>query len=146
MSKKTGAPVAKLRELSKRKAMAFRMGTAKPLASRNASTYHEKAVAFEAHRRAIHGTFNVQGIMVEEGGRNPIAAEVFHGDGLPSEGYEYKADGTFETRTPRPPKTAAERAAGDKRKSLASEVREGWRPRPFGAKRFGSVSGCYYTK
>jgi hypothetical protein len=146
MSKKTGAPVAKLREIAKRKAMAFRMGTIKPIITRTASTYHEKRIAYDAHRRAIHGTYNVKGVMVERGGRNPIAAETFHGDGLPSEGYVLNAEGKFETHAPKAPKTAAERAKADKRNSIASESRATFKPRPFGAKRFGCVSGSYLAK
>jgi hypothetical protein len=154
MSNKTGAPVAKLRELSKRKSMAFRMGTATPLLKRSASTYHEKRVAFEAHKRAIHG-LTINDKVVDHGGRNPIPvatyisktedtmAVTFRGDGLPNEGWDLDDNGKFAARTPPAPKTNAERAKADKRPTIKSEAKATFRPRAFGCKKYGMATGSY---
>jgi hypothetical protein len=113
---KTGGAVAKLEEKSKRNAVRFKLGTIKPMISRTKAPFHEKLVAYDAHRKLIAN------------GINP--APVFEGTGLPDEVVKV-------------PKTNAERAEADKRAPLKDEMVAGWKPRPFG-KRW--ASGCYLAK
>lgn len=117
---KTGRAVAKLQLKSKGNAMKFRMGTHKPIIARTTTPFHEKAVAFAAHKRAIHG-FERDGVVIDEGGRNPGPAECFRGDGLPDDSLA----------AVKPPKTMAERAKEDKRRALKDEMVEGWKPQRY---------------
>jgi hypothetical protein len=120
---KTGGWCKKLMDKSKSNASHLKLGRQRALIARppaKASTYHDKLVALEAHKRAIHGLV-IRGVVVEEGGRNPAPAECFAGDGLPD-------DSLAATK---PPKTNAERAKADKRNPLKHEMRNGWKPERF---------------
>lgn len=117
---KTGRAVAKLQLKSKANAMKFRMGTHKPIITRTTTPFHEKALAFRDHVRAIHGLV-VHGVVVDEGGRNPPPADTFRGDGLPDDSLA----------AIKPPKSMKERADADKRRPLKDEMVEGWKPQRY---------------
>lgn len=131
---KTGRAVAKLTEKSKQRAMKHKLGTHNAIVARTRSTYAEKVVAFELHKQSIHGFH--KGSIHNEGGRNPCprvtytkregddTAVTFRGDGLPCDALE----------SARAPKSNAERAKEDKRQSIKSEAREGWKPERYRTK------------
>ena len=108
MGSKSGGAVAKLAEKSKRNAVKFKLGSIKPMISRTKTPFHEKAIAYEAHRKLI-----ALGI-------NP--APIFEGTGLPDE-------------VVRVPKTNQERADADKRRPLKDEMVQGWKPGRYLTKR-----------
>jgi len=112
---KNGGAITKLQDKAKRNVLARKMGTIKPLVTRTASTFSEKRVALIEHRERI------------ERGSNPAAAECFRGDGLPDE----VIPGSKNWVSAKPPKSNQERAAEDKRNSLRSEWREGFRVQRF---------------
>jgi hypothetical protein len=124
-----GGAITKLQDKAKRNAMAKRMGTIKPILTRTKTPFADKAMAFAEHKRAIHGHM-VNGVMVDEGGRNPPPAMTFWGDGLPDE----VIPGSKNWSHVKAAKTNAERAAADKRNPIKSEVRDGWKPQSYSIK------------
>jgi hypothetical protein len=83
MSKNKSGPVTKLREKSKALGMRRALGSQRGLTVRITASYHEKAQAFEEHKRLIHGYRH--GNFVMQGGRNERAVECFRGDGFPDD-------------------------------------------------------------
>lgn len=122
---KTGGAVQKLSLKMQQRSTRLHKGTFKPLIARIDATYHEKVVAMKVHREMIHGREIVRRdgtIDHVGGGINPTA--VFEGTGLPDE------------VTVKAPKTNQERAAADKRNSLKSEWRDGFRPQAWAGRRW----------
>lgn len=116
---KTGRAVAKLLEKSKRNATNRALGTTRGVITRTKSTFAEKAVAFEAHRRLIQDhAINLGPRVTYTKRTGDDTATTFRGDGLPEE-------------VTRVAKTNAERAAEDKRAPIKDEVRTGWKPQRY---------------
>ena len=144
---KTGGWFKKLRDKQRKQATETKLGKQRAVITRVASTHADKRVSFEAHKRSIHG-LEVHGRVVDSGGRNPqpvltnikrdgsVKAVCFHGDGL--------VDDSLSTL--KAPKTNAERAAADKRNSIASEAKPEWKPRGFAQRKYGRQSGCYLAR
>jgi hypothetical protein len=113
---KTGRAVAKLLEKSKRNAIAAHHGTLRAVVTRTKSSFHEKRIAFEAHRRLIQDhaiNLGPRVTYVKKSGDD--VATTFRGDGLPDE-------------VTRVVKTTKQRAEEDKRNKLSSEWKRGFRP------------------
>jgi hypothetical protein len=119
MSKRTGGAVSKLSDKSKRMATNRALGTIRAVVTRTNSTFAEKAVAFEAHRRLIQDHYINLGPRVTYTKKSgDEVATTFRGDGLPEE-------------VTRVAKTNAERAKEDKRASIKDEARADWKPKRY---------------
>jgi hypothetical protein len=123
---KTGGAVTKLQDKAKRNAMRVRMGTFKPIISRNTSPFHDKRIAYIVHQRTVCGVISARSGEYVQEPRAIAPAETFYGDGLPDD----SLDG-FKV-----PKTNAERAAADKRPPLNDEMVEGWKPQAWRGRRY----------
>lgn len=119
MSKRTGGAVSKLSDKRKRMGTNQALGTIRAVVTRTNSTYNEKRVALEAHRRLIvEHAINLGPRVTYTKKTGDDTATTFRGDGLPEE-------------VTRVAKTNAERAAEDKRAPIRDEVREGWKPQRY---------------
>lgn len=137
---KTGNAVAKLAEKSKRNAINKRLGTYRAVITRSSSTYHEKVVAFEAHRRLIVDHAINLGCRVtdldKEGKKQGVT---FRGDGLPDDSIQAVKVAKVLTAEEL---AKAEEKAKAKAERYRAEMRDDWKPRRIG--RRGLFSGCVY--
>ena len=131
---KTGGWCKKLMDKQRANATNHKLGRTRALITRTKSTYDEKRIALKEHNALIASGVNPGCSLTYISKTEDKRDVIFHGDGLPNEGYH--------ARTP----TTPPKPKQDTRNSIKSEAVKSWRPRPFGAKRFGCVNGSYLAR